>query len=218
MQYYRFRIDALDNLNLDDLVQMSGSAQHVIVKHELPHGNPHYHMYLKTNIKQANFRKKLKALLPNIQKSDYSLKTCDESRINEFVQYMFNTKHNNKWELYDSFNFDNTVLNDCIQAAKSVSADFIKSVSNKQKGPTIYDLAVEINEAYKTGFLQEHNNKEQYRIFLELAIKICHKHRKAFEENMLRRLVSTAITLTSHQGRHTIVRKIMDKEFRNIEL
>lgn len=219
MNHYRIRVDAVPGFDVDDLLELLQYTKHVTVRHELPNGNPHYHIYAVTEIKDANLRKKLKAKFPMLTKTDYSVKKCDEERINEYVQYMFNTKHGNRWELVNKYNFDDSILDDLMENAKEVSADYIKRHKQKKPtGPTIYDLATEVNEEYKRSYFVEHSSKEQYVRYLEISIKICHRHRKAFEENMLRRIVSTAITIDSEQGRHTLISKIIQKEFRDIQL
>lgn len=214
---YRIRIDEVQGFSVEGFIQLCNPKRYVIVHHQLPTGNPHFHAFIDTDVKNANLRKKIKTAFPLLQKSDYSIKNCDDDRINEYVQYMFNTKHGNRWRLVDKSNFSDSVLNSLMEAAKEISDDFTER-RKKRKDPTIYDLAVEINDTYKKIYLAEHSSLEQYTRYLEIAIKVCHNHRKAFEENLLRRLVTTAITIDSGQGRHTIIKKIIDKEFRNINI
>lgn len=214
---YRVRVDEVDGFEIKELLTLTQSQRYVVVHHQLPKGNPHYHAWITTDLKDANFRKKLKQQFPMLQKTDYSIKKCDEDRINEYIQYMFNTKHGNQWKLVDKSNFDDTVLSGLMEAAQEISDDY-KQRHKKSKGITIYELATEINDIYKKTYLSEHSSREQYIRCLEIAIKTCHKHKKAFEENLLRRLVTTAITLDSEQGRHTIITKIIQKEFRDINI
>lgn len=214
---FRIRIDIVSDLNSDQLIETCDSLAHVVIRHELPHGNPHYHMWVKTDTKENTLRQRFKRKFGFLKSSDYSIKKCDEERTNEYVQYMFNTKHGNKWELIDTHNFDLKLLDDLKEAAQAISDDY-KQHHKKSKSITIYELATEINDTYKKTYLLEHSSREQYVRCLEIAIKICHKHKKAFEENLLRRLVTTAITIDSDQGRHTIIAKIIQKEFRDINI
>lgn len=222
-ELYRLRIDEITGLDTDELLQVCGSVQHVLVRHELPNGNPHFHAYIKTDVKQANLRKKIKTLYPEIQKSDYSLKSCDESRINEYVQYMFNTKHGNTWELYHTLNFDNTVLNDLIKAAQEISTDFEQTTKYKKNtGPTIWDIAMEVEEIVNKQLTEEHPKYEvnydeyqweRYRIevYTDTTILVMRKHKKAFCDFVLRKVISTAMSSTD-KGK-VILRKKMFNHF-----
>jgi len=221
-ELYRIRIDEVSGLNIDDLLEVCGSVQHVCVRHELPTGNPHFHIFTKTQVKQANLRKKIKTYLPNLLKSDYSIKSCDEPRVNEYVQYMFNTKHGNKWELITTLDFDDSIIQSLTQNAKQISTDFVKVQANKKHGPTMWDLAEEMNTLVTSKFKPTVNDLgtdqlEDYYTNLEIsleqyidaAITVCRKHKKAFDEFMLRKLVSTARSATTH-GRAAIKARILN--------
>lgn len=215
MEYYRIRIDEKPELDLPRLMTVLGHESHVIVHHVLPNQiNPHYHIYLVTKLKQANLRKRFKAELPTVQKSDYSIKACDEQRSSEYVQYMFNTKHGNKPTLVSTYNYDLTVLDGLKEAAKNVSENFKQIINNRvNKGPTMYDLAVQVNDAISPqtvndlGNLNDHvASLEQY---IDTAIDVCHKNKKAFDEFMIRKLVLTARSMTK-SGRRPIREKILN--------
>lgn len=222
---YRIRVDIVNDLNSDDILEPCGPAkQAVIVRHELPHGNPHYHIFIHNDVKENTLRQRFKRKFSNLKSSDYSIKKCDEQRINEYVQYMFNTKHGNKWELIDTINFDDKLINTLMENAKKVSDDYEGTKSKKLDKPTIYDLAKEIDKAFKQqynitnnpveqlGKRQAPEGPEEYEEYLRLAVTICHKYSQPFEEHYLRRLVTTAITLNK-KGTEFIIRKIMLKEF-----
>lgn len=216
---YRLRIDIVEGFSSEKLVELMPEAtSYVVVKHELPKGNPHIHAYMEIDVKEPTLRQRIKRKFDNLKPSDFSIKKCDPNRVNEYVQYMFNTKHGNKSELLNTHNFDDKLLNDLIQAAKKISDDYAATKVKKSKGITIYELAIEINEIYKKSYLAEHSSIKQYRYYLEIAIKVCHKYRKAFEEHLLRRLVTTAITIDSKQGEFTIIRKIIEKEFKDFQI
>lgn len=223
---YRLRIDKPETgLDVDALIQVCEPTSYVVVHHQLPHGNPHYHLYIKTDIKDNTLRLRIKRKF-NIQKaSDYSLKTCNPNMINEYVQYMFNTKHGNVWELIDTLNFDNELLNTLIDNAKQISTDY-EAVSDKKKSskPTIYDLAMEVRERFKEkhhitdnpteqlGYSPSPEGSEEYLEHLKIGISVCRKYHQPFEEHYLRRLITTAIC-EGASGRQTIISKIMNKEF-----
>lgn len=218
---FRIRVDITNGLNSDTILELCDSKAHVVVRHELPHGNPHYHMWIQTDTKEPTLRQRF--IRQSICKSDYSIKKCNPDRIDEYVQYMFNTKFGNKWELIDTHNFDNQHLNDLIKNAKEISDDFEERHQQKDK-PTIYSLAMEVRNVFKhtyhitdnpldsLGKRQAPDGYDEYREHLKIAISVCRKHKQAFEENYLRRLVSTAIC-EGESGRATIMSKIMAKEF-----
>jgi len=218
---YRIRIDKVNDLNSDDILEVCDSEGHVIVFHELPRGNPHYHMYLDTQINDKALRQRFKRKF-NLKASDYSVKKCDETRVNEYVQYMFNTKHGNRWELIATNNFDDKLLNDLIQAAKEVSDDFDATKKFKPKGPTIWDIAQEVDQIVNGQLtvndlgsteLNERINRysdesEEISVYTEATIKTLRKHRKAFDEFLIRKVISTAMSSTT-RGKEILRRKMV---------
>jgi len=208
---FRLRIDIVSDLNTDNLIEVCRPDTYVIVRHELPTGNPHYHTYFKydNEMKENTLRQRIKRRFEFLKPSDYSIKKCDEERTNEYVQYMFNTKHGNKWELIDTLNFDLKLLNTLKENAQKISTDYADT-HKKSKGPTMWDLAQEIEFEYSkltaitindlgTQTMEEyHDNRENMiAVYIDLAIKVCRKHHKAFDEFMLRKLITTAQTSTN---------------------
>lgn len=206
---FRIRIDIVNDLNSDDIIEIVDSEAHVVVRHELPNGNPHYHAWIKTSLKENTIRLRLKRKFTQLKSSDYSIKKCDEGRVNEYVQYMFNTKHGNKWELIDTHNFDNQLLDDLKENAKKISTDFAESqTKSKSKGPTIWDIAQEVETIVKpqieqTSFgygraedfqLDSATEHKNITIYTDTAIHVLRKHKKAFDEFLLRKVISTAMS------------------------
>lgn len=213
---FRIRVDIVNDLNSDSLIEVCDSVAHVVMRHELPHGNPHYHMWVKTDTKENTLRQRFKRKFGFLKSSDYSIKKCDEERTNEYVQYMFNTKHGNKWELIDTHNFDLKLLDDLKEAAKKVSADYDAIPKSKTtSGPTIWDLAQEVEIKYnqvqssKINFQQLDSDK--ITIYTDVAIEVMRKHRKAFDEFLLRKVITTAMSSTD-KGKE-ILRYKMLKNF-----
>lgn len=223
---FRIRIDIINDLNSDEILEVVKPDTYVIVRHELPHGNPHYHAYIKYNshIKDNTIRQRIKRNFTQLKSSDYSVKKCDEDRVNEYVQYLFNTKHGNKWELIDTNNFDNKLLDDLIQAAKEISDDFTeRNKSKKNTGPTIWELAEEISAVIdkldlttdnkQTNYDAYCEEKYRYEVYTDTAIDIMRKHKKPYCEFLLRKLITTAMT-SSEKGRQ-VMRQKMTKYFLN---
>lgn len=222
---FRLRIDRVDGVDSDKIMDICKPNSCVMVLHELPHGNPHYHAYIAYDgeMKENTLRQRIKRGFDNLKRTDFSLKKCDADRVNEYVQYMFNTKHGNQWELIDVRNFDNQLIDDLKKAAKEISDQYVKSVEKKSNKPTVWDLAAEIRERLtklyeKTvstlTYLEEPEYQKMYADVLSIAIDVCHKYKQPFEEHYLRRLVITALSQRA-AGKQGIIRRIMEKEFRD---
>lgn len=219
---YRLRVDQVADLNIDTLIQTCRPDTYVIVRHELPTGNPHYHAYFKYNgdMKENTLRQRFKRNFTYLKSTDYSIKKCDAERANEYIQYMFNTKHGNKWELIITNDFDDQLLNDLIQNAKQISDDYAESKNKpKSKSPTIWDLAVEVEERFKQEYLTVNNLGDEVlindqiqvrvEIYTNITIQVLRKHHKGFDEFLLRKVITTAMTSTA-KGREIMRRKMLD--------
>lgn len=221
---FRLRLDIINDLNADKLIEVCQPTSHVIVRHELPNGNPHYHAYVATAVKENTLRQRIKRLDPQLKSTDYSIKICNPNMINDYVQYMFNTKHGNKWEIIDTLNFDNETLRDLIEKAKTVSEDYNQSKS-KSNRITIWDMAEELDDLVNEKWNQVQGGSGRaddfpilanhqhaiIRDYTDIAIHVLRKHKKAYDEYLLRKLISTAMT-TKEFGKE-ILRNKMIKNF-----
>lgn len=220
---FRIRLDIVNDLNSDDLLEVCGNPiTNVIVRHELPHGNPHYHAFIETDIKDNTLRQRFKRKFPYLKSTDFSIKKCDPARVDEYVQYMFNTKKGNKWELINVSNFEEARLKNLIEAAKKVAEEYADSLTK----PTIYQLAMEVRNRFTHKFGTSNNPVEQlgkrrellpegyeeFKNHLIIAIDVCRYYKQPYEEHFLRRITVTALG-ESYTGRQTIVNKIMNREF-----
>lgn len=219
---FRLRIDIINDLNSDKLIEVCQPTSHVIVRHELPTGNPHYHAYIATELKENTLRQRIKRIDKDLKSTDYSIKKCNPEMINEYVQYMFNTKHGNKWELIDSLNFDNNLINTLIENAKKVSDDYETSKS-KSTRITIWDMAEEVDrliqdkwQAFGNGraddfpmeTTQQHNIITEYT---DMAIVVLRRHKKPHDEYLLRKLITTSIS--NYEFGKSILRSKMIRNF-----
>jgi len=222
---YRIRIDERPHFTASNLEELLKEAKaFVIVRHELPTGNPHFHAYAEIDLKEQTLRQRIKRA--DVQKGDYSLKLCDPIRINEYVQYMFNTKHGNRWELLGFNNFDSTLLDTLKANAQQISDDFADVHKNKSKGPTIWDIAMEVQSKFEgtnglegnrlrytgRGLEEDYqedseNEKRMIRVYTEITIQILRGHRKAFDEFLIRKVISTAMS-SSDSGKDILVKKM----------
>lgn len=222
---FRVRLDLLQSNDDATLVKIISEVifrealELVSVKHVLPHGNPHYHAYAKTDQKEPTIRQRIKRL--GFSASDFSLKKCDETRKDEYIQYLFNQKHGNLATIADVRNISSEYLSQLQAQAELVALQFKNDHPAKRiSKPTVSDYATEIKET----FIEQYRPSEirynydvphgalLYKAYLEIAIRICNKYNQPFEEHYLRRLVATAMCKTE-SGKAVIISKIMDKEF-----
>lgn len=189
----KFRV-RVDSERSDDafLSFLKPYSSYVLVYHELPHGNPHYHIYVDDlmSLSIDAFRKRIDRHF-KVSGPDRSVKDCDPTRTNEYVQYLFNEKHGNKAVLVGSVNFDSTLLLQLQTQAKDVADDFAlrKKVKSAKQQISQYDLAMEVKE------LLESIHKTEYSIeeYTRAAITVMRKHRKAFCKFSLGRIIMTAM-------------------------
>lgn len=218
---FRVRLDEKSGLNVPEYIDSIGATTYVLVHHVLPHGNPHYHAFIQTDIKEQTFRQRIKRL--GYSASDFSIKKCQDTRKDEYIQYLFNQKHGNKSTLIKSHNFDDQLLLQLQSQAQSVADEFASRHEAKQNTkPTIFQFSQEVREELENRFTRHmlFNHREMddtpfpqiYQNALEIAIKICHKYNQPFEEHYLKRIVTTALSYLQ-TGKQGIVDKIMRKEF-----
>lgn len=204
---FRVRIDQSDD---DSVIKFCSSyTSSVIVHHVLPHGNPHYHMYIEDlmSLSIDAFRARVKRYFKPVKSTDYSVKKCDDDKVNEYVQYLFNTKHGNVARYVSSTNFSDDDLVKCKEGAQVVSDEFERVTREREKqskGPTIYQLGLELKQLLDEMHLNDDITVADYT---RGAMQICHKHHKSCEPNMLIKIVSTAM---SFKQPDRLVRKVQE--------
>lgn len=208
----RVRVDAIEDVDDTKVVSFCDQyTSYVIVSHILPHGNPHYHMYIDAPMVMSldTIRMRVKRYFKTQKPSDYSVKKCDDEKVNEYVQYLFNTKHGNQYKLIKSSNFSDDLLAECIRMASEITTDFEqrqqKRKSNVDKGPTMFQMGIELVDVLKT----THKQNEDISIsdYTKCAIQVCHKYNKSCHPNVLINIVSTAMSLTDPER---LVRKVQN--------
>lgn len=192
---FRVRVDGQDDETVTKFLEQYYS--YVLVHHVLPHGNPHYHAYVEDRMSLSidSFRARVKRYFKITERSDYSVKKCDDDKANEYVQYLFNTKHGNQPRMVKSHNFCDDVLTQCQKDAKDVSDDYELRSKEREKNKstaTIYQLGIELQQLLNENHVSEDPTIGEYTRY---AIQICHKHHKSCEPNMLIKIVSTAMSL-----------------------
>jgi len=211
---YRIRLDEKSDLNVAEFIEATKPQSYVLVHHVLPHGNPHYHAFLECEIKEQTLRQRIKRA--GLSASDFSLKKCDPTRKDEYIQYLFNEKHGNRFTLVATHNINSEYLDQLQIQAKTIADNYKATQDNKRSSrPTIYDIAEETSAlVHQTHIIPV--NLDYYTLYkyhLKAAILICKKYRQPFEEFYLRKIAVTSIAIDN--GNHDdIISKILQKEFR----
>lgn len=207
---YRVRVDIKSDLQPKGIIGVGDS--YVIVKHVLPHGNPHYHMLLDTtygsNLKINALRQRVTRYF-NVSADEYSVKQCDENRQKEYLAYMFNEKHGNQATLIDYKGYAPIVIETAQIEAKEIAEDFRErqKARKEKRKKTIYDIAEEIYTYAHVELLENRSNFEetidyqnlnpQYYvpIYTRHAIRILHENRQPFDYFHLRKIICTAMSM-----------------------
>lgn len=198
---YRVRLDDIcgnstTKLVIQDLFQEADQA--VVVHHILPHGNPHYHAFIDIPIKENTLRQRIKR--KGFIASNFSLKKCDENRKDEYVQYLFNKKHNNVSTLTYTYNYDSELLDRLQTQAQEYHDEYQANTNAKRtKQFTLYDIADEIEKTVnpqrtvnELGHIDP--TSDMLDKYIEVAIKVLRKYRKPFDIFLLRKLIITALS------------------------
>lgn len=188
-------------------------VSHVLVRHFFDDShNPHFHYFIDIpDLKSCQaYRYRFKTRVGfhlNMKPSDYSITQCDDDRVDEYIQYLFNIKHGNKWELLSST--IDTYLHQ--QRALEVADAYEKTQSSKAKDSVSqWQIAMELRDAIEG--LQT-NMYESQTVIVDLAITLHNKHKKPFCEFSLRKVIMTAISAS--KWRHELVHKLAQKIFWN---
>lgn len=209
---FRVRVDKLHAETESVLTDfVSKSKSHCLVYHFV-NNNPHYHFYIDDDRYMS-----CQALRYQIDKitgskrSERSIKECDTTRVDEYVQYLFNEKHGNKWRLVSS-SIDTTEHQ---AKAKTVAADFlVKQQKSKTREITTWELAEEVKNLYMADDTKPDSEYEIYKIHIDYAIDVCRKYRKTYTDFSIQRIVQTALT-ADRRNRDQFVKNVIDRIFRS---
>lgn len=172
---FRLRVDEVNLFVEQKFRELLAGREHVLVKHWLPHGNPHFHAYADLDSKSCQALRYRIDKLFDITKSDQrSVVPCDIDRKDEYIQYLFNTKKGNQYRIV-SQTIDTT---EHIAHANDVSIEFAKTRKDKKfTGPTTWDLAEQVIHAVTADpYIPEHEG-EIYAQYVHHAIEIHRKHK-----------------------------------------
>jgi len=157
------------------------SRKHVLV-HHLVNANSHFHLYLDAPmVMSANaLRYKIRTKF-ELDKVEYSVGLCDEDRVEEYIQYLFNTKHGNVATLHRT-NISPDVIKRCRDKAHEVTEEFAKQKKTK-KTITLYQIAQEVRAT-----VADDTNEHQ---IVQMAIRLLHKYCKCHDRFLVIKLVET---------------------------
>lgn len=205
---FRLRIDDINLFVHQKIMELLAGREHVLVKHVLPHGNPHFHCYADLEYKSPQALRYQVDKLMGITKSDQrSVTPCDTERKDEYIQYLFNTKNGNKWDLMSTTIDVQTHQ----QAALQVSLEFAKTRKAKQdKGPTTWDLAQELQHAVAADPDVPETEPAVYGQYVRHAIKIHRDHKKPFCDFSIVKVIQTAMS-GSKRDVHYVHRSVMSR-------
>lgn len=193
---FRIRLDGVDDTKV---ISFMSSYKEGIVVHHMVNDNPHYHFYLRDDMIMSTqaMRMRVKRYFDVKKSTDYSVKDCDEPRVQEYIQYLFNTKHGNRWRrVYDvGIGFD--VIDDAISSAEKVSDEYEKLKIKQKRTNTIsvFDMAEELAETLK----DTDDIADFYANAIKHAIQIAKKYRKGMDYNMIIKIVTTYIGIVNEE-------------------
>lgn len=178
---------------------------HVLVHHVLGVRNPHYHIFLDAPYKSVQSCRYHVDKMSGAKGPERSVTECDEARKDEYIQYLFNRKKGNKPTLRSS-TVDTTGHQ---QRALEVKEEFdLVQKEKKSTGPTAWDLAQETVVLAKSR-IEEDRAANDYatHVYIDACIDVHRKHKKAYCDFSLLKVVTTALGETPH-GRQAIVERL----------
>lgn len=209
---FRVRVDRLYEETervLEEFVKSTKS--HCLVYHFV-NNNPHYHFYIDDDryMSCQALRYKIDKLTGS-KGHERSVKECDTARVDEYVQYLFNEKHGNKWRLVTT-SFDTTAQQ---AAAAAVAEDFlVKHQKSKTKEITTWEIAEEVKNLYMADNNKYESEYDIYTCHINYAIDVCRKHKKTYTDFSIQRIVQTALT-ADRRNRQQFVKNVLDRIFRS---
>lgn len=174
---------------------MGGLHAHTLVHHILPiseyrkDGNPHFHLYVDipthksvTSLKY-HFKKHF-----NGKKGSWSIKECDDDKVDIFIQYLFNEKHGNRFTQMSS-SIDTTEHK---RRAKLVLEDYVdKTNETKVKQITLFAMATELAQYIRNEDLVDFH--KEVRAIMLYAVSIHNKYHKPYCVFSLNKVITTAM-------------------------
>lgn len=185
---FRLRIDDANNVSATIAAWAETVGNAYVIVHHLVNDNSHFHLYLDAQIMSAQaLRYRIKSRF-SLEPVQYSVGLCDEERIDEYLSYLFNTKHGNIATLHKVKNIPDERLKRVRDAAHVVSEEFAKQRKSK-KVKTLYEIAQEVRASVK-----DDTNAEQ---IIFMSVKLLHKYCKCHDRFLVIKLYETVRSMVN---------------------
>lgn len=183
-------------IRIDDTKQVAATlaewaetvSRTYVIVHHLVNANSHFHLYLDAPMVMSAqaLRYKIKTKF-GLDKVEYSVGLCDEARIDEYLQYLFNTKHGNVATLHRT-NIGGDAIQRATAAAQVVSEEF-RSKRESLKPKTLYEIAKEVRAT-----VADDTDVGQ---IVSMTIKLLHKYCKCHDRYLVIKIVDTVRSMVN---------------------
>lgn len=208
---YRVRIDDVQQTDL--LSFISGISNSYFLIHHIVNENSHYHAYINAPLlmsaQSLRYRVKTKYKL---EKTQFAVGLCDETRVFEYIQYCFNRKNGNVPTLV-GHNMDDELVKLAEQRATEVQKAFTEN--KKTKSITLFDISNEVFDLVKHQIVDVDDFKRT-EIIVDMALKILIKRLKVHDHFLVSKIVYTCESMyhNKHNSISVMVKRFMLREFR----
>lgn len=185
---FRIRIDDTKQVAATVAAWAETVSRKYVIVHHLVNANSHFHLYLDAPMVMSaqSLRYKVRTKF-ELDKVQFSVGLCDENRVDEYLSYLFNTKHGNVATLHRT-NLDRDVIQRATAAAQVVSEEFrSKRQSNKPK--TLYEIAQEVRSS-----VADDTDAGQ---IVSMTIRLLHKYCKCHDRYLVIKVVDTVRSMVN---------------------
>ena len=190
---FRVRIDETSTCKPEMLAAWTtkNSADYVVM-HHLVNKNSHFHLYMDSpNILSCQaMRYKVKTVF-KLEPVEFSVGICDETRITEYLSYLYNSKHGNVATLLTT-NLSEEIMQVAMESALAIGKEFLKTKKEKAKG--MYEIALEcVKEVNKLEYHSQPWPELHQGIYI-VCVKQLHKYCKCHDSFLVNKLVETVLS------------------------
>lgn len=182
---YRLRLDGTRELDSQfKAFLMKRSDAFILVAHETPVENPHYHAWVRSMVSPGNFSNFVKKEFNVSGNRQYSCPRCDPNRRLEYWAYLFNTKKGNVPTLIHYEGVSPLDIKAAQERAKQIACEFeTRMKDDDKKKLTKFDIAEKLsNEKFR-------DHGELY----DAVIKLLHMNRMCSNSFVVKDIMSTTL-------------------------
>jgi len=186
---FRVRVDETALVNREALTEwVKRKSESYVVMHNMVNENSHFHLYLADDAiaSAQSLRYKLKSYF-KLQPVEFSVGECDEARLDEYLQYLYNTKHGNVATRVAT-NLPSYTMDDALARANIVSEQYAKSAKKKTK--SLYEIALEVRTS-----ADEDEHGGNTREVVRHTIRLLHKYLKCHDSYLVKKVVETVLSM-----------------------